>query len=136
MIRRWRIAASSGKGRQEMGAGQPYAQAEERLAPVRHVATPRAPRLYAPEATAKRCPVPFLCVELHSRALQQTKPAATALLVRVAAAPGSLRARGSAAGPLGLDQPGDFTTGEVVADCDHMIEGRGGMRGRWRQPRG
>ncbi len=46
----------------------PYARAEERLTPVGHVAMPRAPRLYAPEATATRSPVLFPCVELPNRA--------------------------------------------------------------------
>src|SRR3990172_5958456 len=45
------MSAEWGKGQQRPGAGKPYAQEVERRGPVRRVAMPRAPRLYAPEAT-------------------------------------------------------------------------------------
>jgi hypothetical protein len=45
------MSAEWGKGQQRPGAGRPYAQPAERLAPVRRVAMPRATRLYAPDAT-------------------------------------------------------------------------------------
>lgn len=88
MIRRGRISTCSEKGRREAGAVRAYGQREDRRVPLRRVAMPRAPRLYAPGATMhvvargnnrgfhiltpedfapmlgklrKRRPVPFLC---------------------------------------------------------------------------
>ena len=55
---RGRTSGSAGKGRQETGAGQPYAQAEERLAPVRHVAMPRGHDVSGTFPLKPRCVVP------------------------------------------------------------------------------